>query len=85
MAGKTLDVFRAALASEEPDVQEAARLAAAFVSRLGGGAQEAAEPAGFFERGGFDDFSLWRVVLGYGIPTLAAIALATITFCLRDL
>jgi ABC-type transport system involved in multi-copper enzyme maturation permease subunit len=33
----------------------------------------------------FGDFSLTRVLLGYGIPTLAAIGLATLCFCYRDL
>ena len=39
----------------------------------------------FYDRGDFGDFSLTRVVLGYGIPTLAAVALAMLCFCLRDL
>jgi hypothetical protein len=34
--------------------------------------------------GKFEDFSLTRTVLGYGIPTLLAISLATVCFCLRD-
>ena len=33
----------------------------------------------------FEDFSLGSVVLGYGIPTLLAISLATVCFCRRDL
>jgi len=43
-----------------------------------------AEP-GFFERDVYQDFSLTRVVLGYGLPTLAALGLAALGFCLRDL
>jgi len=39
----------------------------------------------FFEGGGFNDFSLLRVILGYGLPTLMAVALATLFFHLRDL
>ncbi len=39
----------------------------------------------FFEREGFDDFSLFRVTLGYGLPAIAAIGLATLCFCWRDL
>ena len=39
----------------------------------------------FFERGGFDDFSLLRVTLGYGIPALAAIGLAMFCYGWRDL
>ena len=38
-----------------------------------------------FFRGDFHDFSLLRVILGYGLPTLASIGLATVSFCLRDL
>ena len=33
----------------------------------------------------FEDFSLVRVVLGYGIPTLLAVGLALLVFCMRDL
>jgi ABC-type transport system involved in multi-copper enzyme maturation permease subunit len=40
--------------------------------------------ASFF-RGDFSDFSLWRVLLGYGLPTLACVGLATLSFCRRDL
>jgi ABC-type transport system involved in multi-copper enzyme maturation permease subunit len=39
---------------------------------------------GFF-RGDFHDFSLLRVLLGYGLPTLACVGLATLSFCRRDL
>jgi ABC-type transport system involved in multi-copper enzyme maturation permease subunit len=38
-----------------------------------------------FFRGDFHDFSLVRVILGYGLPTLACVGLATLSFCLRDL
>jgi ABC-type transport system involved in multi-copper enzyme maturation permease subunit len=37
------------------------------------------------ESGVFADFSLLRVTLGYGLPALAAIGLATLLFCRRDL
>lgn len=50
--------------------------------------QPKAEPApapDFFHSKDYDDFSLIRVILGYGLPTLAAIALATLCFCRRDL
>jgi ABC-type transport system involved in multi-copper enzyme maturation permease subunit len=40
---------------------------------------------GSFFRGDFHDFSLFRVILGYGLPTLACVGLATLSFCLRDL
>jgi ABC-type transport system involved in multi-copper enzyme maturation permease subunit len=39
----------------------------------------------FFEAAEFQDFSLCRVFLGYGLPTLIAIALATLVFQWRDL
>jgi len=39
----------------------------------------------FFEGETFDDLSLLRVVLGYGLPTLAAVLLATLCFYWRDL
>jgi ABC-type transport system involved in multi-copper enzyme maturation permease subunit len=39
----------------------------------------------FFESGKFQDFSLLRVVLGYGLPTLAAVFLAGLCFYWRDL
>lgn len=45
---------------------------------------EAARPD-FFEGQKFDDFSLVRVVLGYGLPTLAAVFLAALCFHWRDL
>jgi ABC-2 type transport system permease protein len=39
----------------------------------------------FFESQDFEDVSLWRVSLGYGLPTILAIGLATVIFCRRDL
>lgn len=39
----------------------------------------------FFDREAFKDISLGRVTLGYGLPALLAIALATVVFCRRDL
>ena len=39
----------------------------------------------YFDREAFADISLWRVSLGYGIPTLLSIGLATLVFCRRDL
>jgi ABC-type transport system involved in multi-copper enzyme maturation permease subunit len=40
---------------------------------------------GRFFQGDFHDFSLLRVIFGYGLPTLACVGLATLSFCLRDL
>jgi hypothetical protein len=39
----------------------------------------------FFDSDQFEDFSLTRVLLGYGLPTVAAVLLATLCFCYRDL
>jgi hypothetical protein len=39
----------------------------------------------FFESEEFEDFSMLRVVLGYGLPTLAAVILAMLCFYWRDL
>jgi len=39
----------------------------------------------FFESDEFEDFSLLRVTLGYGLPTLVAVILATLCFYWRDL
>ncbi len=39
----------------------------------------------FFETEEFDDFSLLRVTLGYGLPTLIAVILAALSFYWRDL
>jgi ABC-type transport system involved in multi-copper enzyme maturation permease subunit len=57
-----------------------------FFSVLSGVKPEpkAAKPD-FFEGEKFDDFSLLRVTLGYGLPTLVAVILATLCFYWRDL
>ena len=39
----------------------------------------------FFAQATTKDFSLTRVMLGYSLPTLAAIGLATLRFCRRDI
>ena len=41
--------------------------------------------AEFFEAEEFEDFSMLRVILGYGLPTLIAVILATLSFYWRDL
>jgi ABC-type transport system involved in multi-copper enzyme maturation permease subunit len=57
-----------------------------FFSVLSGTKPEpkAANPE-FFESKEFEDFSLGWVALGYGLPTLLAVLLATLCFYLRDL
>ncbi len=57
-----------------------------FLSVLSGSATPASEPEGsFFEQGGYEDFSVLRVLLGYGLPTLVAFGLSVLFFCWRDL
>jgi len=70
----------------EEDLEEAVRQAAASLMGFAG-AQPARSDQGFFEqgKGQYEDFSLIRVLLGYGLPTLAAVGLALSCFCWRDL
>lgn len=76
--------------SEKPtanreDMEALAQQAAQFLSVLSGGApQPAAKKPAFFEQSSYDDFSLLRVLLGYGIPTALSVALATVCFNRRD-
>jgi ABC-type transport system involved in multi-copper enzyme maturation permease subunit len=75
--------------SETPtdqDLEAAARQAAQVLNFFSGGYQQP-EPRerAFFERDNYQDFSLIRVILGYGLPTLLAIGMATLCFCWRDL
>ncbi|MDA1052853.1 MAG: hypothetical protein O3C40_20565 [Planctomycetota bacterium] len=74
------------VAEPEPDVDAAFRDALSFFSSLGGNSNPEPKPEerSFFERGDYEDFSLRRVLLGYGIPTIVSVALATLCFCLRD-
>jgi ABC-type transport system involved in multi-copper enzyme maturation permease subunit len=69
------------------DVEAMARQAAQFLSALSGGQPQprAGQSPNFFERSDYQDFSLWKVILGYTVPTLAALGLATLCFCRRDL
>ncbi len=60
--------------------------AADFLNLLTGRAQSVHRPPPeFYEQGNCEDFSLFRVVVGYGFPTLACFGLATLLFCWRDL
>lgn len=71
-------------AEPEPELatafQDAIKIFGSF-----GGAQASAESEqpSFFEQD-YEDFSLQRVLLGYGIPTLLSIFLATVVFSYRD-
>lgn len=68
------------------DLRALSRQANRFLSVLSGGTPQA-EPKSpkFFARNDYQDFSLPRVVLGYGIPTLVALLLTLILFTRRDL
>ena len=57
-----------------------------FGSIPGAGPPPKKERGEFFSHADeYADFSLLRVLLGYGLPTLAAVGLATLVFSLRDL
>lgn len=66
------------------EVQAMARQAERFVSLLSGTPAQDTEPE-FFESDRFEDFSLNRVVLSYGLTTLCALGLSVLCFCRRDL
>lgn len=67
------------------DLEALARLGDFFSVFSNGPSRPAAAKPDFFESGRFGDFSLLRVVLGYGVPTLMAVALALVFFHRRDL
>ena len=72
---------------EAPNVDlgaEYAAMAQSFSSIFLGGTQPPPKPEpGFYKE--FQNVSLLRLLLGYGIPTLLSIALATFCFAIRDL
>jgi hypothetical protein len=77
---------------KEPDIdlgneyEAMARQAAQSFSMIFGGTQPPPPPKpGFYNRDSFKDVSLLRLLLGYGIPTLLSISLATFCFSIRDL
>ncbi len=67
------------------DVEVLARQANQFMSMLSGSAPQPSREENFFDRGNYEDFSLVRVALGYGIPTLLALGLSLLFFSRRDL
>lgn len=83
--------WSASEAAERPGVSEKdlAKIAegASFVYLLTGGTPPPPpeEKKGFYDRDEFEDFSLWRVILGYGLPTVLAIGLAAVWFSRQDL
>lgn len=57
-----------------------------FFSVLSGASsQPKTTKSDFFEGEKFDDFSLFRVSLGYGLPTIVSVILASLCFYFRDL
>ncbi len=64
------------------DMQAAADF---FSALVGGSSAVTKKDPKFYEKGDYKDFSLFRVMMGYGIPTLAALACTTLLFYRRDL
>jgi ABC-type transport system involved in multi-copper enzyme maturation permease subunit len=71
----------------QEDLEAAAMQAARSLMMFAGAQPEPPQRDGFFAQGEgrYDDFSLTRVLLGYGLPTLATLGLALLCFCWRDL
>lgn len=68
------------------ELETLARQTERFLSVFGGPSEPIVQrKPGFYEQNNYDDFSLLRVLLGYGVPTLAAVGLATLCFSVRDL
>jgi hypothetical protein len=68
------------------DLEALARQTNQFLSILSGGVTPVREPEGnFLERGDYEDFSLLHILLGYGLPALAALGLSLLGFGWRDL
>jgi len=72
-------------AEPAPELDTAFQDALKFFGALGGGSQATApEERSFFEQGDYEDFSLRRVAMGYGIPAFVSVLLATVIFSYRD-
>jgi hypothetical protein len=71
----------------QEDLEAAAMQAGRSLLMFVGAQPEPPQQDGFFARGEgqYEDFSLTRVLLGYGLPTLATLGLALLCFCWRDL
>ena len=67
------------------DMEALARQMDHFLSVFSNGQPKPVTKPDFFEGGRFNDFSLLRVILGYGVPTLMAVVLAMVFFHRRDL
>lgn len=74
--------------ASQQDMEALTRQASRFLSVLSGTPSPAPTPtpkANFFDPNQFKDFSVFRVGLGYAVPTLGAVFLAIICFYWRDL
>jgi hypothetical protein len=72
--------------TDPADIAALMRQTNQFLSVLSGTATPASQPKGsFFEQGNYGDFSVLRVTLGYGLPTLMALGLSILLFSWRDL
>jgi len=71
-------------ATNRQEAEALLRLGTNLSNMFFGGQTQPANP-GFFDPDRFEDFSLARVISGYGVPTVAAVALAVLCFCRRDL
>lgn len=72
--------------SSDLDLETMARETSQFLSVFGGEPEKPVDrKPTFFERTRHDEFSLLRVILGYGVPTLIAVGLATFYFSWKDL
>jgi ABC-type transport system involved in multi-copper enzyme maturation permease subunit len=68
------------------DMQQFSEQFSSFLNRLSGApARPKTSKTDFFKAKEFEDFSLFRVTLGYGLPTLAAVILTMLCFYCRDL
>jgi hypothetical protein len=75
-----------AAAEKDLQLQDLANWAGSFSSVFGAGSEPPVQgKQGFFESGHYEDFSLFRVILGYGLPTLLALGWTMLSFCYRDL
>lgn len=66
------------------DMEALARQGSQFLSLLSGSTPPPPREENFFDQGDYQDFSLSRVALGYGIPALLALALSVLLFHWRD-
>jgi hypothetical protein len=69
------------------DVEALEQLGNQFTSILTGRAPPPRRPQqeSFLDKGDYHDFALWRVLLGYGLPTVLAVWLSMLWFSRRDL